>query len=257
MNNLVFSNMLHRPARTAVSIVGIGIGILLIVFTIGLAEGSLRGRAQQEANVGAEIFFRAAGAIGLSGSESFKLSVALVPELEKTEGVARVVTLAQNTAAAKDTNSGNRLIDGINYDEYAEVAGLKIIEGRKFVDGADEVMADTAWLQMRKYKVGDTLSLYERDFKIVGSYEPAAGARIKIPLSTMQAQLGGEGKGSAFLIKVKDGFTPEQTAQNLQNKFPDNQIFLTSQLEDQNFMSVPLEQFLLTIDIGAAAPSAR
>ena len=29
MNNLVFSNMLHRPARTIVSILGIGLGILL------------------------------------------------------------------------------------------------------------------------------------------------------------------------------------------------------------------------------------
>jgi putative ABC transport system permease protein len=252
MNNLVFSNMMHRPARTAVSIVGIGIGILLIVFTIGLAEGSLRGRAQQEANVGAEIFFRAAGAVGLSGSESFKLPVALVPELEKTEGIARVVPIAQNTAAAKDTNSGNRLIDGINYDEYAEIAGLRIIEGRKFSDGADEIMADTAWLQLRKYKVGDSLSLYKRDFKIVGSYEPAAGARIKIPLSTMQAQLGGEEKVSAFLVKVKSGYTPEQTAENLQNKFPDNQIILTSQLEELYMQSVPALNVFLNVVIGVA-----
>ena len=44
MNSLVFSNMLHRPARTVVSVIGIGIGILLIVFTIGLANGSLRER---------------------------------------------------------------------------------------------------------------------------------------------------------------------------------------------------------------------
>lgn len=58
MNSLVFSNMLHRPARTVVSIVGIGIGILLIVFTIGLADGTMRERAQRESNVGAEIMFR-------------------------------------------------------------------------------------------------------------------------------------------------------------------------------------------------------
>ena len=41
MNSLVFSNMLHRPARTIVSIIGIGIGVMLIAFTIGLANGVL------------------------------------------------------------------------------------------------------------------------------------------------------------------------------------------------------------------------
>ncbi|HEY0047893.1 MAG TPA: hypothetical protein VGB68_01305, partial [Pyrinomonadaceae bacterium] len=61
MDNLVFSNMMHRPARTLVSVMGIAIGVLLIVFTIGLANGTMRERATREANVGAEIMFRASG----------------------------------------------------------------------------------------------------------------------------------------------------------------------------------------------------
>lgn len=252
MNSLVFANMLHRPARTIVSVVGIGIGILLIIFTVGLANGSLRGRAQQESNVGAEIFFRASGSLGLSGSEGLRLPVSLKPEIEKVQGVQRVVSLAQNTAAAKDTNSGSRLIDGVNYDEYSEVARLKIIEGRKFSDGADEAIADTAWLQQRKYKVGDTISLYKRDFKIVGSYEPAAGGRVKIPLSTMQAQLGAEGKVSSFLVKIQKGYTPDQVGENLQNAFPDNQIILTSQLEELYMQSIPALDVFLNVVIGVA-----
>ena len=252
MNNLVFSNMLHRPARTAVSIAGIGVGILLIVFTIGLANGSLRERAQREANVGAELFFYPSGSTGLSGSDALRLPEPLKPEIEKVEGVKRAVPIAQNTAAAKDTNTGSRLIDGVNFDEYAEIAGLQVIQGRKFTDGADEVMADTAWLEQRKLKIGDALNLYERDFKIVGSYEPGAGARIKIPLSTMQAQLGAEGKASAFLVKIKPGYTPDQVAENLQNRFPDNLIILSSQLEELYMQSVPALNVFLNVVIGVA-----
>jgi putative ABC transport system permease protein len=252
MNNLVFSNMMHRPARTAVSIAGIGIGILLIIFTIGLANGSLRERAQREANVGAEIMFRASGSLGLSGSDAMRLPVSMLSEIKQVEGVKAAVPIAQNTAAAKDTNTGSRLIDGVNFDEYAAIAGLQVIEGRKFTDGADEVMADTAWLVQRKLKVGGTLNLYERDFKIVGSYEPGAGARIKIPLSTIQSQLGSENKASAFLVKVKEGFTPEQVAQNLQAKFPDNQIILTSQLEELYMQSIPALDVFLNVVIGVA-----
>ncbi|MGI8495115.1 MAG: ABC transporter permease [Pyrinomonadaceae bacterium] len=252
MNNLVFANMMHRPARTVVSVAGIGMGILLIVFTVGLANGSLRERAQREANVGAEIMFLASGTIGLSGSEAPRLPVSDLSNIEKTEGVKTAIAIVQNTAAAKDTNTGNRLIDGVNYDEYAALAGLSVIEGRKFTDGTDEVMGDTAWLVQHKLKIGDSLSLYERDFKIVGSYDPGAGARIKIPLTTMQAQLGAENKASTFLVKAKEGYKPEQVARNLHDNFPDNQIILTSEIPELYMQSVPALDVFLNVVIGVA-----
>ncbi len=100
MNSLVFSNMLHRPARTAVSIVGIGIGILLIVFTIGLANGTMRERATRESNVGAEIMFRASGSMGISGSDALRLPVTMADEINTVDGVAAVVPVAQNSVAS-------------------------------------------------------------------------------------------------------------------------------------------------------------
>ena len=252
MNSLVFSNMLHRPARTVVSIVGIGIGILLIVLTIGLANGSLRERAQREANVGAEIMMRASGSLGLSGSDGLRMLVSMAAEIEKVEGVATAVPIAQNTVAATEGITGTRLLDGVPYDKYAAVAGLQIIQGRKFVDGRDEMMSDTAWLERRKLKIGDKFSIYEKDFEIVGTYEPSAGARIKIPLSTMQTQLGAEGMASAFLVKVKDGFTPEVVGNNLHAKFPDNQIVLTSELEELYAQGIPALNVFLDVVIGVA-----
>jgi putative ABC transport system permease protein len=252
MDNLVFSNMMHRPARTVVSVLGIGIGILLIVFTIGLANGSLRERAQREANVGAEIMFRGSGSVGLSGSDALRLPVGLKTDIEKVEGVKAAIPIAQNTASASDSSTGSRLVDGVNFDEYAEMAGLAIIEGRKFTDGADELMSDSSWLPQHKLKIGDSVRIYERDFKIVGTYEPGAGGRIKIPLTTLQAQLGSEGKASAFLVKIKDGFAPETVAENIHSKFPDNQIILTSQLEELYLQSLPALNIFLNVVIGVA-----
>ena len=253
MNNLIFSNMLHRPARTFVSVLGIAVGVLLIVFTVGLTNGSMRERGHREANVGAEIMFRASGTLGLSGAESFRIPVSIKPDLERIEGVKIAAPLAQNSVSAGDSNTGSRLVDGVNFDEYAGIAGLSIIEGRKFNDGADEAIIDTGWQKQKSIKVGDKLKLYERDFTVVGTYEPAAGARIKIPLSTMQKQLGGEGKASAFLIKVKDGATPETVAGNLHRTFSDNQILLTKDLEELYMSSVPALNVFLNVFIGVAA----
>lgn len=253
MNNLVFSNALHRPARTVVSVLGIAVGVLLIVFTVGLSNGTMRSRAKLEANVGAEIFFRASGTLGLSGSESFRLPVSLAEDLAKIEGVKTVVPIAQNSVSAEDNNTGSRLVDGINYDEYASVVGLTIIEGQKLPANGDTAIIDTGWQNQKNFKIGDTIKLYERDFTIVGTYEPAAGARLKIPLETMQAQLGGEGKASAFLVKVKDGYASEAVAENLHRTFSENQVLLTKDLEELYMQGIPAMNVFLNIFIGVAA----
>lgn len=253
MDSLVFSNMMHRPARTIVSVLGIAVGVLLIVFTVGLSNGTMRERGKREGNVGAEIFFRASGAIGLSGAESFRLPVALKDEIAKMDGVTTVVSLGQNTVSAEDNNTGSRLIDGVDYDEYAGVVGLDVVEGRKLATRGDEVVIDTGFQRQKKYKIGQTIRLYERDFTIVGTYEPAAGARIKIPLATMQEQLGGEGKVTAFLVKLNPGLDPKQVAERLQNAFPENQILLTSELEELYMQGFPAMNVFLNVFIGVAA----
>lgn len=253
MDSLVFSNMLHRPARTLVSVLGIAVGVLLIVFTVGLSNGTMRERGKREANVGAEIFFRASGSMGLSGTESFRLPVDLKSRIKDVEGVRTVISLGQNTVETADNNTGSRLIDGVEYAEYASVTGIDIREGRALGMAGDEAVIDTGFQRQKKYRIGDQLKLYDRDFKIVGTYEPAAGARVKIPLATMQGQLGGEGKVTAFLVKIDEGLDPRSVAERLGQRFPDNQILLTSELEELYMQGFPAMNVFLNVFIGVAA----
>jgi putative ABC transport system permease protein len=253
MDNLVFSNMFHRPARTLVSVMGIAIGVLLIVFTIGLTEGTLRERASREGNVGAEIMLRASGTIGMSGSESFRLPVSDGAGIAGVEGVKAVVPIGQNTVTTDDNNSGSRLIDGINFAEYGTMAGLQMMQGRPFENTVDEAIIDTAWQHQRKAKIGDKIKLYDRDFTIVGTYEPAAGAHLKIPLSRMQEQLGSEGKCSAFLISVKEGYKSDDVAAKVQEAFPKNQVILTRELEELYMNGIPALNIFLNVIVGVSA----
>ena len=253
MNNLVFSNMLHRPARTAVSILGIAVGVLLIVFTIGLANGTLREQAKRAANVGAEIMVCASNCLGVTGAASMSAPVALSEEIEGVENVETAVPVGQNSVSTKDNNSGSLFIEGIDFNRYADVAGLRIVEGRKFSASGGEVITDTAFQKQRKLKVGDKIKLYERDFTIVGTYEPAAGARVKLPLGEMQEQLGSEGKVSSFLVKVKPGADAEAVAQSLQDKFPGKGVVLTRDLEELYMAGIPALNVFLNVIIGVAA----
>ena len=252
MNSLIFSNILHRPARTFVSVLGIGVGILLIVFTIGLANGSLRERAQRESNIGAEIMFRASGSIGLSGADSLRLPVSMITDIEKIEGVATVIPVAQNSVPSSEGITGTQFVDGVQFERYAAMAGLQVMQGRAMVDGKDELMSDVAWLERRKLKIGDKFNIYDREFTIVGTYEPSAGARIKIPLSTMQEQLGADGKASAFLIKLKEGYTPQAVGDTLNARFPESLIILTSELPELYMQGLPALTVFLDVVIGVA-----
>src|ERR671922_2250740 len=95
MNNLVLSNIAHRPARTAVSILGTAVGVVLIVFTVGLAHGMLHEHGRREANIHAEIMVRASGTLGLGGSEPFVFPVSRAREIASIEGVRAAVPIGQ------------------------------------------------------------------------------------------------------------------------------------------------------------------
>ena len=253
MDSLVFSNMLHRPARTIVSVLGIAVGVLLIVFTVGLSNGTMRDQGQRASNVGAEIIFFAAGAIGPLGAESFRLPMELRDQIQSSDGVAAVVPVGQAVVSVKDNNSGSRPIDGIEFDDYARMVGIRLVDGRKLAPSGDEAVIDTGFQRSRDYKIGDKLPMYDREFTIVGTYEPAAGQRVKIPLATMQQQIGGEGKASSFLIKIAEGRDPRQVAQSLDQRFPENQILLTSELPEIYMQGFPAMNVFLNVFIGVAA----
>ncbi|MGB9179988.1 MAG: ABC transporter permease [Pyrinomonadaceae bacterium] len=251
MDSLVLSNIAHRPARTAVSVLGIAVGVLLIVFTVGLAHGVLRERGKRESNIGAEIMLRPAGTIGLSGGQPFALPVSRAAEIARIEGVRAAVPIAQSVDKS-DSGFGNRLIDGINFDEYAALAGLNLKEGRK-LEGGDEAIVDTVWQQQRHLGVGSTIEIYERPFRIVGIYEPPGGGRIKIPLRTLQEQLGGEGRCNTILVACVDASKQEEVAARIQQQFPDQQILFTRDLPEIYSSGVPALNVFIKVVVAIAA----
>jgi putative ABC transport system permease protein len=251
MDNLVLSNIAHRPARTAVSVLGIGVGVLLIVFTVGLAHGVLRERGRRESNINAEIMVRTSGTIGLSGSQAFTMPTARADELARIDGVRAAVAVGQNILSS-DRGFGSRVVDGIPFDQYAALTGMTIKEGTKLT-GGDEAIIDAVWQQERKAAIGSTVTLYERPFRIVGVYEPPGGGRIKIPLSTMQEQLGSEGRCAMVLVACNDPSKQEEVAALIRQKFPDDQILFTRDLPEIYASSVPALNVFINVVVAVAA----
>ena len=51
MDNLVLANLAARPIRSLTSIVGIALGVILILVTVGLARGMLLSSGEREGNL--------------------------------------------------------------------------------------------------------------------------------------------------------------------------------------------------------------
>jgi putative ABC transport system permease protein len=250
MDSLIISNITHRPARTLVSVIGVAIGVFLIEFTVGLAHGVLREHGKSEASMGAEIMLRASGTQGFAGGDPFLLPVSRAEEIARIDGVRAAVPIGQNNVPS-NSGFGLRLVDGIPFDEYAAIAGLKITEGRK-PTGGDEAIVDEGWKKEHKASVGSTTRIYDRPFTIVGIFEPPGGAGTKIPLTTMQDQLGGESRCTAVLVACINPAQQESVAARIHRRFPDDQIIFTRDFPELYAAGVPALNVFIEVVVSVA-----
>jgi putative ABC transport system permease protein len=230
MNNLVASNLTHHPGRTLASVIGVAVGVILVVLTVGLVRGILRERGQRDANIGIEIMLRK-GAQGISlTSADMTISESEVEAVRAVPGVAAATPVGQNIEVGGSGGLGIRQVDGIDFQSFTAASNLRIVEGQPLPQSGDVAIIDFREAANRNVRVGDRIRSLGRDLTVVGIYEPEAGARIKVPLATMQELLGAEGKCSMIFVKCQNAAEQEAVAARILEKFPGYSFFLTREL---------------------------
>jgi len=229
MNNLVASNLTHHPGRTLASVIGVAVGVILVVLTVGLVRGLLRDKGQRDANVGVEIWLRKGGqGISLSAAD-MTISESDVEAVSAVQGVAAATPVGQNLEMGASGGLGLRQIDGIDFQSFSVASNLRIVDGRPLPQSGDVALID-----FRKaaegVRVGDKVRALGRDLTVVGVFEPEAGARIKIPLTTMQEALGAQGKCSMIFVKCQNAAEQDAVAARILEKFPGYSIIMTRNL---------------------------
>lgn len=230
MNSLVASNLSHHPGRTAASVIGVAIGVVLVVLTVGLVRGALRERGQRDANIGVEIMLRQSGQ-GLSlTSADMSIPMSVLDEVRSTPGVAFATPVGQNLEMGGQSGLGLRQIDGIDYDSFIAASNLRVTQGQPLPASGDFAIVDFKYALEHKTKIGDKLTGLGHEFTIVGIYEPESGARIKVPLSAMQEALAAQTKCSMIFVKCANPEEQDQVAQRILEKFPEYRVLFTREL---------------------------
>ncbi len=251
MIDLVLANLRVRPFRTLISVVGVALGVILVVLFTGLATGMTNDMAKRAANWKAEIVFTRSGAMSLDSSNT-PVQTAYADRLMQIEGVASTVPVIRYVTANPKGRWGIQQIDGVDWQPFAEMNDMQIIQGRAPA-APNEIVVDERQVEVDKITLGDPLELFGREYSVVGIFAPPSGSRIKMSLAAMQEALEAEGKSTYILVKVAPGADPAAVAARIDAELPGNKVQLTNDMIIDAQQRIPALGTFLNVLVGLGA----
>jgi len=223
VDNLVISNIRQRPLRSAISVLGVALGVALVMLFTGLSRGMSDDLQRRSANVRAEIIFTRPGSAITSTTAN--LSMKYVDLLKQVDGVEAAVPVIRHFYASGIW--GVDQVEGVDWDSFAQMSNIRLVQGRG-PKAQDEIVIDETKAS-RNHPLGGSVKLFgEKQFKVVGIYAPESGARAKLTLEAMQSFLEVPGKCSYILVKIKRGADQIALAKRINNQLPGNKVQLTA-----------------------------
>ncbi|HSK64161.1 MAG TPA: ABC transporter permease, partial [Pyrinomonadaceae bacterium] len=222
MDNLVTSNIRQRPIRTLVSVAGIALGVSLVMLFTGLARGMSNDLQRRATNVRAELIFMRPGAVQLTATTA-NLDTRYVDRLRAIEGVAEALPVIRHFSQGT-RGIGIEQIDGVEWEAYAQMNGINMVDGRG-PDNSNEVVIDETKARNNDLRIGDTIKpVGDTEYRIVGIYSPESGARVKMTLAAMQQAIEAEGKCTFIFVKLRNPEQMEAVARRIDQELPGNTI---------------------------------
>ncbi|MCX6339412.1 MAG: ABC transporter permease [Candidatus Aureabacteria bacterium] len=219
MTSFVWANVRHRKTRSLLCVVAVGIGIALLLVLSGLCRGMIAESAQRMRNTGASIIVQPRSASGLLAFKGSSLPVRYGPELAQIPGVTAACPVLTWTTTIEKVIY---VIYGVDLKSYEAVGGrLQLVEGRPWRD-THELLLDTRLAGANGYKVGDKIPLLGAHFTVAGIFKSGVGARVYVPIETLQTSLHLEGMCSLFFLKTNTGeaHIVTDTAGQIERRFP-------------------------------------
>nr|HET9994703.1 FtsX-like permease family protein [Candidatus Acidoferrum sp.] len=204
MGELITRNLFHRPLRTLIGVMAVGVEVALVILIVGLTSGLLTETAKRIEGIGADIMLQPPAAtiwLGFSGAPMPTKIGERLSELKYVQSVAPALLQFNSTG-------GVDVVYGIEPESFRAVSGgFVFLEGHD-MQGPDDLLVDDWAAKAKHVKVGDTYNLLNHDWHVAAIIEHGKGARLFVPLATLQDLVGAHDKASIFLLKCT---RPEHT----------------------------------------------
>jgi putative ABC transport system permease protein len=195
INKLVWENLKHRPVRTSLSAIAIGVQVTMILTLVGISRGMIEDSATRTRSVGADILVRPPGSsiINLTGAPMKSGHVKLIREQPH---------VAAATGVLVHNYSGINNLYGIDLAEFMRLnGGFTYLSGGPFRNPED-LIVDDYFARQRNLRVGDTIELVNHKWRVCGIVASGKLARACVQLSVLQDLTSNAGKLTMVYVKV-------------------------------------------------------
>ncbi|MDP8980420.1 MAG: ABC transporter permease [Acidobacteriota bacterium] len=217
INKLVLENLKHRPIRTLLSTIAIGIQVTMVLTLVGLSEGLLQDQANRTRGIGADVMVRAPGSSILSFSTAMPAGILTFVRKQPH------VTLA--TGVLIQPAGGLNSVTGLNLDEFTRLSG-----GFRFVSGGpfkqpNDVIVDDFYAAQHKTHTGDSITILNRPWHVCGIVEAGMLARVIVRLDVLQDLTSTNDKLTSVYVKLDDANKIDAVVADLKTKLRDYPIY--------------------------------
>ncbi len=201
MFRLALANMGFRKTRSAISILAVAVGIALLLVLVGMTQGTLKEVARRMQSTGADLLVHPQDMNPVLDTFA-SIPVGAVERVSQVKGVSGVCPVV---VWGVSLHGKYQRIFGIDPVKFQGVgASLRLVDGRLWTS-ANEIVLDERLAAGLGYKVGDVIERLGRRLTVVGVCEAANGARILMPIQTLQEARSEQGKVSFLLVKCLAG----------------------------------------------------
>ena len=196
-------NMLGRPARTGLTVLGVGVGIAAVVMLTGISWGFERSMTAIYNARGIDLIVVRAG---VSDQLSSNLDEKLGAKIKEVPRVEAVAPSLMDAVSFEEANLASVLADGWEPGGLL-IRGLRVVDGRALEagDGRSVMLGRVLAMNLGK-KVGDTASIAGEAFQVVGIYESDSlfeNGGLVVPLKELQRMMGRQGMVTGFVVVAK------------------------------------------------------
>jgi putative ABC transport system permease protein len=220
IQQLIVNNVRRRPIRTAVSVIAVGVEVALVILIVGLTSGLLQETAKRIEGIGADIMLQPPSASVFLAFSGAPMPIKIGDKLRELKYVQAVApVLLQFTSSG-----GMDILYGIDQQSFREVSGgFVFLEGHD-ITGPDDILMDDWEAKAKHAKAGDTIRLLDHDFHVAGVVEHGKGARLFVPISTLQDLSGSRDKASVFFMKCTRSDHTQAVMDEMRQIFPRYEI---------------------------------
>jgi len=194
---MIVRNVMHRPVRTAITVIAVAVEVMLVIIVVGLTSGLLYESAKRTEGIGADVMVQPPSASIFMAFSGAPMPIAIGNKLQQLEFVQAVAPVLVQFNSV----NGLDIVYGIQPDTFRAGSGGFVVRAVTELKDPNDILVDDVYARAKKVKVGQMLHILEHDFHVAGIVEHGKGARLFVLMATLQEMSGAHDKASVFFIK--------------------------------------------------------